>query len=217
MTNQNETIDVTAVRERLRRELFDTVLPFWERYGIDHERGGFLHSLDYDGRPVSEDKFHWFQGRGLWLYSFLYNHFGGEARYLEIARRTMDFMLAHFPQPDGWWAAKVSREGRLVEPFQGDLYGMYFAAEGLQEYAWAARDERALDTARALLGRLWAHINRPDAGVRPQGIWMVTLLIATQMRRRWNFPEIAEMGDRALDAIVNRHYNPEIGLERGGT
>ena len=160
MTNQNETIDVPAVRERLRRELFDTVLPFWERYGIDHERGGFLHSLDYDGRPVSEDKFHWFQGRGLWLYSFLYNHFGGEARYLEIARRTMDFMLAHFPQPDGWWAAKVSREGRLVEPFQGDLYGMYFAAEGLQEYAWAARDERALDTARALLGKLWAHINR---------------------------------------------------------
>jgi N-acylglucosamine 2-epimerase len=212
MANQNETIDVPVVRERLRRELFDTVLPFWDRHGIDHERGGFLHSLDYEGRPVSEDKFHWFQGRGLWLYSFLYNHFGGEARYLEIARRTMDFMLAHFPQPDGWWAAKVSREGRLLEPFQGDLYGMYFAAEGLQEYAWAARDERALDTARALLGKLWVHINRPDAGVRPQGIWMVTLLIATQMRRRWDFPEIAEMGDRALDAIVHRHYNPEIGL-----
>jgi mannose/cellobiose epimerase-like protein (N-acyl-D-glucosamine 2-epimerase family) len=41
---------------------------------------------------------------------------------------------------------------------------------------------------------------------------MVTLLISTQMRRRWNFPEIAEMGDRALDAIVSRHYNLEIGL-----
>jgi mannose/cellobiose epimerase-like protein (N-acyl-D-glucosamine 2-epimerase family) len=207
-----ETIDVAALRKRLHRELFEVVLPFWDRYGIDHERGGFYHTLDHDGRLISADKFHWFQGRGLWIYSFLYNQFGRDPRYLEVAARTREFMLAHFPQADGWWATKVSREGAMVEPFRGDLYGMYFAAEGLQEYAWAAGDERALEEARGLLRTLWAHIERPGAGVRQQGTWMVLLLITTQMRRRWDFPEIAEMNDRALDAIVNRHYHPDLGL-----
>ena len=32
------------------------------------------------------------------------------------------------------------------------------------------------------------------------------------MLRRWKDPEIAAICDHALDAIVNRHYNPEIGL-----
>jgi mannose/cellobiose epimerase-like protein (N-acyl-D-glucosamine 2-epimerase family) len=169
-------------------------------------------TLDHDGRLVSPDKYHWFQGRGVWLYSFLYNHFGGDPRHLEIARKTKDFMLAHFPQPDGWWATKVSREGEILEPFRGDLFGMYFAAEGLQEYGWAARDEQALDTARALLRKLWDYTNSLACASRPQGYSMVTLLIATQMRRRWDFPELAEMGDRALDTIVNRHYNPATGL-----
>jgi len=207
-----QTDALPALRERLRRELFDIVLPFWDAHGIDHELGGFLHCIDHNGTVLSTGKYHWFQGRGVWLYSFLYNHFGGDARWLEIARRTKEFMLRYFPQPDGWWAQMVSREGAIVEPFAGDLYGMYFAAEGLQEYAWAARDEAALETARALLRQLWAHINRPAFGVRPQGLWMVTLLITTQMRRRWDFPEIAEMNDAALDAIVNRHFNPGIGL-----
>ena len=33
-------------RDRYRKELFDVVLPFWDRHGVDHERGGILHALD---------------------------------------------------------------------------------------------------------------------------------------------------------------------------
>jgi hypothetical protein len=89
---------------------------------------------------------------------------------------------------------------------------MYFAAEGLQEYAWAARDEQSLDTALRLLGRLWEHVSRPEFGVRPQGLWMMNQLISTRMLGRWDLPLIRAMNDAALDAIVNRHYNPDIGL-----
>ena len=81
------TLDLAPLRDRYRHELFDVVLPFWDRNGIDHQLGGFLCGLDHDGTLVHSDKFHWYMGRGLWVYSFLYNHFGRDPHHLEIARK----------------------------------------------------------------------------------------------------------------------------------
>ncbi len=201
-------------------ELFDDYLPFWDRYGIDHKFGGFMCALDYDGTLVNDSKFLWFQGRGIWVYSFLYNHFKKDPGYLEIARRTKDFMLAHFPQSDGTWAELVSREGKLLKPFSGDLFGMYFAAEGLQEYAHASGDSEAREMAFRMMKELFAKLKDPAVpdpetglmGVRSQGVWMVTVRTATQMLRRWPNPEIAAMADSSIDAVIHKHYNPEFGL-----
>ena len=136
-------MSLPELRQRYQAELFEAYLPFWDRYGIDHKYGGFMCALDHDGTLVNDYKFHWFQGRGIWVYSFLYNHFEKNPQYLEIARKTKDFMLAHFPQNDGTWAELVSREGKMLKPFSGDLFGMYFAAEGLQEYAYASGEDEA--------------------------------------------------------------------------
>lgn len=208
------------LRERYRAELFETYLPFWDKYGIDREYGGFMCALDHDGTRVNDNKFHWFQGRAIWVYSFLYNHFGRDSRYLMIAKQAKEFLLKHFPQNDGWWAELVSREGKVLKPFGGDLFGMYFAAEGLQEYAYAAGDDEARAAALRLLKKLSAHVNQPDVrdpeagvvGVRSQAVWMVTLRIATQMLSRWQDPEIAAIADQSIDAIINKHYNPDFGL-----
>ena len=205
-------LKLADLRQAWQSALFERVVPFWESRGFDGEHGGFFHRLAYDGSLLSPEKFLWFQGRGLWVWSFLYNHFGRQPERLQLARRTWEFLRAHAPQPDGWWAQSFSREGRVREPFQGDLYGMYFAAEGLQEYAWAAGDEQALETSLALLGRLWRHIHRPEFGPRPQGLWMVNLRIATQMLRRWPSSELEQIAGESLEAVIRRHYNPDIGL-----
>ena len=34
----------TALRERLRRELFQVLLPFWDAHGVDHQYGGVTPS-----------------------------------------------------------------------------------------------------------------------------------------------------------------------------
>ncbi|HEU0048096.1 MAG TPA: hypothetical protein VFQ43_10885, partial [Nitrososphaera sp.] len=60
------------LRDSLHTELFDVVLPFWDKHGVDHEYGGVMCSLDYDGTLVNTDKLLWFQGRALWVYSYLY-------------------------------------------------------------------------------------------------------------------------------------------------
>ena len=55
---------------------------------------------------------------------------------------------------------------------------------------------------------LWG-INR---AVRPQGLWFLDLRLATEMLKRENDPEIARIAEASVDAIVNRHYNADIGL-----
>lgn len=211
---------LAELRRHYHSELFERQLPFWERHGIDHEYGGVMHSLDYDGTVVSTNKLSWFQGRAIWVYSFLYTHFGHDPAHLEIARNTKDFLLSSAPQRDGWWAEEFTRDGKVVRPFSGDLYGMYFAAEGLQEYAWAAGDNDARDLAFMLMKKLWRHIGQPDLicsdtqapGQRSQGLWMVNLNTARQMVSRWADTETKALLNDAIQNVIARHYNPEIGL-----
>ncbi len=213
-------MDLPQLRKQYHDELFGRLLPFWDRHGIDHQHGGILHSLDYDGTVVSGNKVSWFQGRAIWVYSFLYNRFGQNPEHLEIARRTKDFLLKHAPQPDGWWAEEFTREGDVIRPFSGDLYGMYFAAEGLQEYAWAAKDELGAGARLRADASPHRRIQEPDfrcmdtdvPGQRTQGLWMVNLNTARQMVARWPDPEMQALVDEAIDNVIHRHYNPEIGL-----
>ncbi len=206
------TASFEQLRDCYRRELFDEQLPFWDRFGIDHELGGFCCSLDYDGTRVNEEKFVWFQGRGLWVYSFLYNHLKADPAYLEVARKTKDFLLAHAPQPDGSWASSLSREGRPLAP-ESDFYGRYFAIEGLYEYSHAAGDEQAHDTALAMFKDLFRREAARDAGGSlTQGFWMVNVNIARQILEREADVEVAAIADESIDAVIHKHFNPDIGL-----
>ena len=110
---------LAGLRKRYREELFDVTLPFWDEHGVDQQHGGVMHGLDYDGTLVHSDKLLWFQGRAIWIYSFLYNHFGKDPRHLEIARKTRDFVLRHARQPDGWWAEMLARDGKVLQGIRG--------------------------------------------------------------------------------------------------
>jgi len=38
----------------------------------------------------------------MWVYSYLYNHFGKNPQYLEVARKIKEFVVTHALQEDGW-------------------------------------------------------------------------------------------------------------------
>ena len=207
-------LSLPDLRRRYHGELFGEQLPFWSRCGIDHELGGFQCSLGYDGSRVNDDKFVWFQGRGLWVWSFVYNHLEQDPALIEVARKTKDFLLQHFPQHDGSWASMVTREGQPLAS-ERDVYGRYFAVEGLFEYAHAAGDGETHDLAFKLFKQLFREETERlggRSGARPQGFWMVNINIATQFLRRDSDPDVQEIADRSIEAVIERHYNPDIQL-----
>ena len=91
----------------------------------------------------------------------------------------------------------------------------------------ASGDEQSHQAAVALLKKLFRDFNSPafrylgadfpylwgsKRAVRPQGLWFLNLTLATQMLQHENDPEIAAIAATSVDAIMNRHYNPDIGL-----
>ena len=46
-------MNLEALRDHYRHNLFEDYLPFWEAHGIDHELGGFMCALDHDGKQVN--------------------------------------------------------------------------------------------------------------------------------------------------------------------
>ena len=83
-----------------RRDLFDDFLPFMDKYVIDHELGGFMCNADHTGRRENTNKLSWFEGRGSWVYAFLYNNIAREKKYLEVARRSLQLVLKSRPSSD---------------------------------------------------------------------------------------------------------------------
>lgn len=205
-------ISVATLEARYHRELFEEVLPFWDRHGIDHELGGVLCGLDYDGTPVDTHKVLWFQGRCIWVYSHLHNAFGRQPRWLEIARRAADFSLRHLRQLDGTWADRVTRGGSLVDAAgRPPAFGTFFMAEGLQELAAATGDTEMRRLARDLLIRTVREATSPTV-VRSQPVSFLTVLICTQMLRRQPDAALEALAAEAVAAILTHHHNPETGL-----
>lgn len=211
------------LRDHYRGYLFDEYLPFWDRHGIDHEFGGFTCTLDHDGTLINDSKNMWYQGRGLWVYSYLYRHFGGD-EHLAVARRTRDFLLRHGRDANGSWATGLDRQGNIIAPASDRGYETLFVAEGLQAYAHATGDAEAMQTA---LDSFWhamrlydnsellvdeGYIPAAYPGQRTLGQHMVGILILSQLLEENDDPRLRQEADRTVDAVMNRFWNPEYNL-----
>jgi len=218
------------LREAYRRDLFTDFLPFMERYVIDHELGGFLCVTDYTGERAGDHKWSWFEGRGSWVYAFLYNNLAREKKYLDVARRSLEFVLRSKPAgKDELWPKELTRDGKPVTSADGEIYGDLFIAEGLAEFSKATGERGHWDEAKALVLKCVELYDRPDyrpaigqtylgkearpfPGARIQGVWMVLIRVATQMLEMRPDPELERVAARCVDAVLNHHFNPEFGL-----
>ena len=84
---------VKKLREHYRKALFDDIVPWWEKYSLDQQFGGYLTRLERDGKTYSEDKDMWMTGRQIWMFSHLYNNHENREDWKEIARLGLDFIL----------------------------------------------------------------------------------------------------------------------------
>jgi len=218
-------LTLEELKKQYMYDLFDDFLPFLDKHVIDHEYGGFMCNTDRDGTNISTNKRAWYEGRGIWVYSFLYNKIDPDPKHLEVARKSVEFILKHKPADDGFWVGSYTREGEPVGK-PGDIYGDLFIANGLSEYSKVPGNEEYRDVAKDILIKCIRRYDRSDydysvyygpeephaTPARVLGHWMVILRLATQMLESTSDPDVEAIAERSVDAIMNHHYNPSFGL-----
>jgi N-acylglucosamine 2-epimerase len=134
-------------RDRIRSELFESVVPFWERHSLDREHGGYLDYLDRDGAAFDTKKHAWLQGQELWLWSRLYNEVDARERWLAAANSGARFLTHFAAKTEGRVFSVVTRDGRPVA-IDNDARSELTVARGLCEWAVATGDAAARERAR---------------------------------------------------------------------
>lgn len=221
---------LAELRKQYRYDLFTDYVPFQHKYVVDKEYGGFMLHTDWDGPPITTEKTAWYEGRGTWSMSFLYNKLDPDPRHIEAARRSVEFIMKHEPRGDVFWPNLYTREGKADAPPNTDLYGDIFIANGLQEFSKAPGNEKWWDKAKEIMMKCVRMYDKPgyyanvtksylgedapplDGGARLVGHWFILLRLATQMLENRDDPEVEAVATRCVDAVMNHHYNPDIDL-----
>jgi len=180
------------LRADYERELFENILPFWLKNGIDTEHGGFFTCFNNAGdRLLHRHKFTWSQGRFVWVLSRLSRWFDrdfpGCDRCLSYARRGAEFLMRHARLPNGNCAFILSETGEPIlldsegrpraarpgEVYDTSIYADVFVVYGLAEFALATDDrqpyEFAADLFETAVRRFYEPGFRSDPYPVPQG------------------------------------------------
>lgn len=139
-----------GLRRRVENELLSNILPFWLKYTIDDQYGGFRGQIanDLTVDPLA-NKGLILNARILWTFSKAFTVYGDEI-YRETARRDYDYISRYFldPQYGGtYWM--LDYQGHPVET-KKRIYGQAFTVYALTEYYFATRNTEALATARQI-------------------------------------------------------------------
>jgi len=141
---------VEKLRERVEHELLGNILPFWLKYSIDTEYGGFrgqiTNNLQID--PLA-NKGLILNARILWTFSKAYKVYKDDL-CLRTAQRAYEYLLQHFWDSEfGGVYWMVDYQGEAVET-KKRIYGQAFTVYALAEYASAFSDDGPLQKAIAL-------------------------------------------------------------------
>lgn len=223
-------LSLKELARHYRRDLFDDFLPFMDKFVIDHELGGFMCNVDYTGERENDNKSSWFEGRGSWVYAFLYNNLAREQKYLNVAQKSLEFVRRSKPENENdLWAKVLTRDGKPLTSADGEIYGDLFIAEGLAEFSKATGEKGYWDEAKVLVLKCVRLYDRPDyrptigqtylgkdarpfPGARIQGVWMVLIRVVQQMLDMRPDAELEKIAARSVDAVLNYHFNPEFKL-----
>lgn len=206
--------------------LFEDYLPFISQHVFDHEYGGFMCNTDRIGHNITTNKRTWYDGRGIWVYSFLYNHILSDPEYLKMAKKTIDLVLKVKDANSFFWPWSYSRVGEDLNESTPDIYGNLFVAEGLAEYSIACGDSSFWEKAKKILLQCVELYNSKDYtykleyspipsfthAQRVLGHSMIMLRLSTNLLRIRPDSEIEDVANNCIDALMNSHYNPEFKL-----
>lgn len=168
-----------------QQALLRQVVPFWLKNGVDEQCGGYFDLLSSTGEPIQGDKFIALQAQQAWAFSWLYNSFDGQLKWLEHARHGITFLneFAHdvtlncYSQVDRRGRSVATTENIIPDSFTVMAYAQFHQATGEDEWAMLAKQTfsnllRRWDTiwteqAQSIGGfrTLW-HLSEPTAALK---------------------------------------------------
>ncbi len=155
LTSKNKEV-FDSYRAFYKSRLFDDCVPFWLGSDLlDKKYGGYMTSVDREGRAYSEDKSVWFQGRCLWTFSALCNRYGGKREWEDAALLGVKFINEKCVDTDGRMFFSLTRDGRPLRK-RRYMFSESFYVISMAEYAlmtgYVAALQKARDTFDLMLG-----------------------------------------------------------------
>jgi len=195
--------EIEAMKALYEKELFGSVVPFWEKHSIDHKVGGYFNSLDRDGAVFDGEKHMWMQWRSVYMFSELAHSPYGEKKWVKFARHGADFLMQHGRDEKGNYFFALNAAGEpsvsacniYSDAFAALGSAALFRASGIRKY----RDEAA----RAYQNYLWRMQD-------PKGRWDKSMPGRQKRHTLGYFMILANLGHVMNECLATSEYDADL-------
>ena len=216
---------VSELRNFYYDTLFKDVVPFWLNSDlIDKEYGGFITSVDRQGKSYNNDKSVWFQGRCLWTFSKLCNVYGVNEAWAKAADSGAKFIKEHCIDTDGRMFFTVTRDGQPLRK-RRYFFSESFLVVGFAEYYLLRKNPEDLALAVKYFDFMWNMYRDPscdpfkitpkeNGAIRPlhsNANPMVLVSSAQTLRRiTGNYEYYDNVIKQIVADMMNLHYKEDL-------
>lgn len=210
-----------------KKQALTDVIPYWTKYAQDTVYGAFHTYIDRKWNPVADTlRYPSMISRQVFGYSVAYL-LSGDEKYLDIARRTKDFLLKNaWDKQYGGWFDILNREGKPVKTTK-DMFIQVYAVTGLTMYYFVTHDKEVLNyiekSDSLLREKAWDHTNGGyyntltqdwqvldsrktfAAQVAPVSGYLLYLYMATRDKK------YLEQARQIMDIVTNRMIDTQHG------
>ena len=208
----NDERYLAEVRKRYEKELFGSIVPFWEAHSIDRELGGYITCLGRDGTRYDTFKHLWMQWREVYMFAALANRGRRRTEWIELARHGYDFLFSKGRLPDGSYFTRLNRDGteRTMASGGPEVFTNGFAAMACAELFRATGDGRYRGEALSCMAAYRRCAERHETAYRQLAHRVIGLNVANVFNDVFagEFEEEAE----AYAREIKRFVEPKTGL-----
>ena len=146
--------NISSLRRQFETELFDRVLPFWQKNSPDKKNGGLYNCLDRTGCVYDTTKHSWLQARQVWMFSTLYNDVEQNLKWLQLAKSGMDFLKRYAKRADNRIYFSLTEKGAPIY-LQRKIFSECFYTIALAQYAKATGEAALEKEAAEMFETVW--------------------------------------------------------------
>jgi N-acylglucosamine 2-epimerase len=204
-----------------KNELLNEVVPFWEKYSLDTEFGGYFTCISKTNEIYDTDKFIWLQARQVWMFATLYTKIEPKEKWKQIALLGADFLEKYGRDSSGDWYFSLNREGKpLVQPynifsdcFAAMAFGALYKIHPEDRYAEIAKNTfknilKRQENTKGKFNKIYPDTRELQNFALP----MILCNLSLELKHLLDLKEVENITDTVIDKILNQFYNKESGL-----